>query len=146
METLKTFSEYQFHHWKFSQQRHSILSYYSKRVTRWGRGRCLSLTFLKLGRNCPIFAIYGLNFSLNPIQDGLFWGLLRDWQKASSLPKICHAYPTMMKLGAIIPYLKKIQKTYKSHDTPLGFSWHQRFFTGNQQFFLYQEIQVSIIF
>ena len=26
------------------------------------------------------------------------------------LPKICHAYPTMVKLGTVIPYLKKIQK------------------------------------
>ena len=25
-------------------------------------------------------------------------------------PKICHAYSTMMKLDAVIPYLKKIQK------------------------------------
>ena len=26
----------------------------------------------------------------------------------SYLPKICHTYPTMMKLGTVIPYLKKI--------------------------------------
>ena len=24
-----------------------------------------------------------------------------------ALPKICHTYPTMMKLGTVIPYLKK---------------------------------------
>ena len=30
--------------------------------------------------------------------------------KKTSLPKICHAYPTIMKLGTGIPYLKKIQK------------------------------------
>ena len=44
------------------------------------------------------------------------WG---DGQKDHSLPKICHTYPTMMKLGTVIPYLKKIQKIYESRDTPL---------------------------
>ena len=38
-----------------------------------------------------------------------------------SLPKICHTYPTMMKLGKVIPYQKKIQKIYESSDTPLEF-------------------------
>ena len=38
------------------------------------------------------------------------------WKKAFPLPKICHTYPTMMKLGAVIPYLKKIQKIYKLHN------------------------------
>ena len=32
------------------------------------------------------------------------------------LPKICNAYPTMMKLGTVIPYLKKIKK-YMNHVT-----------------------------
>ena len=31
-------------------------------------------------------------------------------------PKICNAYPTMMKLGTVIPYLKKILKIYESRD------------------------------
>ena len=31
--------------------------------------------------------------------------------------KICRTYPTMMKLGTVIPYLKKIQKIYESRDT-----------------------------
>ena len=26
------------------------------------------------------------------------------------LPKVCHTYPTIMKLGIVIPYLKEIQK------------------------------------
>ena len=39
--------------------------------------------------------------------------------KRPTLPKICCTYPTMIKLGTHIPYLKKIQKTYKSRDTPL---------------------------
>ena len=43
-------------------------------------------------------------------------------------PKICHTYPMMMKLGTVIPYLKKIQKIYKFRDTPFEFCWHQHFF------------------
>ena len=37
----------------------------------------------------------------------------------SSLKSVTH--PTMMKLGKVIPYLKKIQKIYKSRDTPPEF-------------------------
>ena len=33
--------------------------------------------------------------------------------KRSPLPKICHTYTTMMKLGTVIPYLKKIQGVYE---------------------------------
>ena len=41
--------------------------------------------------------------------------------KNSLLPKICHIYPTMMKLRTVIPHLKKIQKIFESHDTPSEF-------------------------
>ena len=58
------------------------------------------------------------------------------------LPKICHTYPSMVKLGTVIPYLKKIQKLYKSCDTPTEFCWYQHLFTGNQQVLQYQEIQI----
>ena len=71
--------------------------------------------------------------------------ILIDVQRPA-LPKICHTYPTMMKLGAVIPYLKKIQKIYESRDTPPDFCWHQHFFIGNQQILLYQEIQIYIAF
>ena len=37
------------------------------------------------------------------------------------LPEICHTYPTLIKLGTVIPYLRKILKIYKSHDTSLEF-------------------------
>ena len=40
-------------------------------------------------------------------------------EQIGPLPKICHTYPTMMKLGTVIPYLKKIQKIYESRDTPV---------------------------
>ena len=44
-----------------------------------------------------------------------------------------HAYPTIMKLCTVIPYLRKIQKMYKSRGTFLDSCRHQHFFTGNQQ-------------
>ena len=39
------------------------------------------------------------------------------WQKNLNLtekgpPKICHTYPTTMKLGIVIPYIRKIQKIH----------------------------------
>ena len=54
---------------------------------------------------------------------GIF-GAAHGWRgeaKKAPLLKICHTYPTMMKLGTVIPYLKKIQKIYESCDTPLEF-------------------------
>ena len=63
---------------------------------------------------------------LNPIQDGPFWGYSwmgggRGGSQKSSLPKICHTYPTATKLGTVIPCPKKIQKIFESSDTPLAF-------------------------
>ena len=52
-----------------------------------------------------------------------FFGAAHGWGGPfwSPLPKIRHTYPTMMKLGTVIPYLRKIQKMYKSRDKSLGF-------------------------
>ena len=52
------------------------------------------------------------------------FGAAHGWRegegvKRPPLPEICHTYPTMMKLGTRIPYLKKIQKKYKSRDHTL---------------------------
>ena len=47
------------------------------------------------------------------------WG--GEGGKKVPLPKICHSYPTMMKRGTVIPYLKKIQEIYESRDTPPEF-------------------------
>ena len=47
------------------------------------------------------------------------WG--GEGQKGPPLHKICNTYPTVMKLGTVIPYPKKIQKLYESRDTPLEF-------------------------
>ena len=77
-----------------------------------------------------------------------FFGAAHGWggPKRPTLPKICHTYPTMMKLGAVIPYLKRIREIYGSRDTSLEFCWHQQFFNGNQQILRYQEIHVQIAF
>ena len=48
-------------------------------------------------------------------------GCGRGVPKRPHLLKTCHTYPTMMKLGTVTSYLKKIQKIYESRDTPLEF-------------------------
>ena len=69
------------------------------------------------------------SFHFNSMQDGLFRGILRMGRAKYPPPsKICHTYPTMMKLGTVIPYLKKIQKIYEWCYTPPEFCWHQHFF------------------
>ena len=76
-----------------------------------------------------------------------FFGAAHGWGGGKALLlKICHTYPTMMKLSTVTPYLKKIEKLYESRDTPLEFFWHQHFFTGSQQILQYQEIQIYIPF
>ena len=49
-----------------------------------------------------------------------FFGAVHGWLewggKKAPVPEICHTYPTMMKLGTVIPYPKKIQKMYESRD------------------------------
>ena len=81
-----------------------------------------SFTSLKL-------VLYTLNlFRMDPLGAAHGWGE----QKDPPLLKICHTYPTMMKPGIVIPYPRRIQKTYKSRDTPLEICWHQHFSAGNQ--------------
>ena len=57
---------------------------------------------------------------LNSIQAEPFRGFSRmKGEGAAKRPpfhKICHTYPTMMELGELIPYLKKIHKIYKLLD------------------------------
>ena len=53
-----------------------------------------------------------------------FFGATQGWGEGGPkvlLPKICHTYPVMMKLGTVIIYQKKIQKIYESCDTALEF-------------------------
>ena len=84
---------------------------------------------------------------LNPIQDGLFRSCSRmgGGAKWPPFPKICHTYPTMMKLGTVISYPKKIQQIYESRDTPLEFCWHQHFFTRNHQILLSRNTDMDCI-
>ena len=58
--------------------------------------------------------------NINPIQNGLFRGCSRIRGGGGGLggerlplPKICPTYPTMMKLGTVIPYLKENLKHIK---------------------------------
>ena len=95
-------------------------------------------------KETPIISLFCAINIFNFIQDGFFRGC--SWvgvAKRSPFPKICHTYPTKMKLGTFIPYLKKFQEIYESRDTPLAFCWHQHFFNRNQQILLYQGIQIS---
>ena len=112
---------------------------------------CVNQIFLK----CHAFCVLISADILNPIQEGTFRGYSqmnekggggRGWGTKGLPPKIFHTYPTVMKLGIVIPYLKKTKTMYESRDTPLEFCWHQCFFTGNQQILLYQEIQIKIVF
>ena len=53
------------------------------------------------------------------------------------IPKIWPTYPTMIKLGTVIPYLKKLQKIYESHDTPLLSSTDNSIFSPEISNFYY---------
>ena len=84
---------------------------------------------------------------LNRIQDGFFRGCSRmGYEGVAKKALKSVTRPTLMKLGAVILYLKKIEKIHKSRDTPLDFCRHQHFFTENQQFLVYQEIQYRLHF
>ena len=57
----------------------------------------------------------------NPIQGGPFRHCSRMGIKKEPLPKICHTYPTTIKLGTVLPDLKKIQNLHKLRDAPFNF-------------------------
>ena len=82
---------------------------------------CVSFLKPQSGQSASVFEMKTLTlFTMG------FSGLLTEeggegGAKRPPLPKICHRYSTMMKLGTVIPFLKKIQKTYKSRDTALAF-------------------------
>ena len=68
-----------------------------------------------------------------------FFGAAHGWgAKTTPIQKICHIYPTMVKLDTII------QKISESRDTAFEFCWHQYFFARNQQILIYQEIGLLI--
>ena len=88
--------------------------------------------------------------SFNPIQDGVFFGAPHEWRgrgnKKALPPEICQAYPTMMKLGKVIPYLKKIQKIYVNHVTePLNSSDISFFYRKSATFALARNTDIDRI-
>ena len=66
---------------------------------------------------------------------GLF-GAAHEWRKVAKRPlrKICPTYSTKVKLGTVIPYLKKIEKIYKTRDMLLEFCLHHHFSPGINKF------------
>ena len=78
---------------------------------------------------------------------GLFWGYsrMKDGGEGEgggggeTLPTLKSAtyFPTMMTLGAVTIYLKKIKNIYKSQDIRLDFCKYQPFFIRNYQLLLY---------
>ena len=52
----------------------------------------------------------------------VYFRAAQEWRTEKKGPhcKICHTYITLMKLGIVMPYLKKIQKIHKSSDTLLS--------------------------
>ena len=114
----------------FERRPHKMLRHSNNSSAIWQRIVWMCLTIL-WGRPLTLFRMG-------------FFGAAHGWGEAKKPPllKICHTYPTMMKLGTVIPYTKKIQIINESCDTPLNFCWHQHFSTGNQQILLYQEIQI----
>ena len=92
--------------------------------------KCDGSSFDSLNHDSVITSQVSICLPVNAIQDGHFRGCspMRGGRKDTPpLPKICHTYPTMIKLATIIPYLKKIQKIYEWRDTPPEFCWHQHF-------------------
>ena len=75
----------------------------------WWQLSCCIETFLY----CIILTLFRMGF----------FGAAHGWGGPFwlPLPKICHIYPTMMKLGIVIPYQRKTQKMYKSRDKFLEF-------------------------
>ena len=70
------------------------------------------------------FSTLRINIALTLSKIG-FFGAAHGWEggrggQNAPLPKICHTYPAIMKLGTAIPYLKKIQKNIRitSCNTP----------------------------
>lgn len=77
------------------------------------------LTFVNFG-----ILIIKTMTSLTLFRMGIVWvWLLRlftdvgDGEQKIPIPKICHTYLSMMNLGTVITYLKRIQKKYVSRDT-----------------------------
>ena len=77
---------------------------------------------------------------INPIQHGPFWSC--SWMGGGGKKP----YPTMMKLGTVIPYLRKTQKIYESCDTPLELCWYQHFSSEISKFCYIRKYKYRLYF
>ena len=78
------------------------------------------LTFMKQFTN--FYVVEAKSFTL--FRMGIFWDA-HGWgrsEKDTTLHKISHTSPTMIKLDTVIPYLKKIQKIHESSVTSADIS------------------------
>ena len=64
---------------------------------------------------------------LNLFGVALFRATIEWAGNKAPLPEISQTFTTIVSLGAVIPYLKRIQGIYGSRNTSLGFCWHQHF-------------------
>ena len=60
--------------------------------------------FLRKGLRRIVIKNIPIKYRFNPVKDGPFPGCSRMGGKKASLPKICPTYPTIMKVGTVIPY------------------------------------------
>ena len=123
------------------QSQDKVVHFYQYRHQNW-----LSLIgtlVLEFDKNSSV--TFSIESSHLLFQSRMFY-LSKYWDFESPLPKFCRTFPTMMKLGIVVPELKKTQKLYKSHDTTHTFCWHEYFFTGNHHFCLEQEIETEMVF
>ena len=63
--------------------------------------------------------------------------------KRSPFPKICHSYPTVVKFGKVMHYLKKIQKINKWCDTRLSATDISIFYRKSANFALSENTDVD---
>ena len=86
----------------------------------WG---CFDRQWLRVGWGSRMSHLYFRFWCYLTLFKMSFFGAAHGWEwgQKGHLPKICHTYPTMIKLGTVIPYIKKIQKIYELHVTPLQF-------------------------
>ena len=103
---------------------HKNISYLT--LYQWTKFQCHAFFSSQDIKENVLLTLFRMGFS------GLLMDGMGEWgQKGPALPKICQRYPTMMRLGTVIPYLNKIHKMYELCDIPLEFCW-QHFFNGNQ--------------
>ena len=71
------------------------------------------------------------------------WG---NKKHPSPLSEICHTYPKMMKLGAVMLYLKKIEKMYESRNTLLVLLTSAFFDQKSANFAILKNTDIDYIF